>query len=106
MEKNFSIQIQDGNVLEIFDGINPEPFIRQPHWPDGTAWASSQEAKIWGQQQILSMTDQTAELPGINPDQPTMPRPVPLTGLAAIKEKLVTGQPLTEEEADLLLGSL
>lgn len=106
MERNFSIEILEDNVLEVFDGVNPEPFLRQPHWPNGEAWANADEARAWGEQMVLSMTDETAELAGPSPEQPTTPRPVPLTGTDAIKFKLVNGIPLTEEEADLLLGSL
>lgn len=98
--------IDDNFTIELFDGVQTEPYIRQPNWPDGTPWASATEAENWAKQHILSLTDETAELAGISPAQPTLPRPVPVTGVAAIKQKLVMGQPLTEEEADLLLASL
>jgi hypothetical protein len=106
LEKQFRIEILEGNVLEIFDGINPEPFARQPYWPDGTAWANADEAMAWGEQVILSITDQTADFAGNSPAEPTISRPIPLTGIASIKQKLISGLPLTEEEADLLLSNI
>lgn len=62
----------DGSVI-IYDGINPEPAIYQPNWPDGTEWADG-EAEAWAKQFIISQEDETAELAGDNPAQPTKER--------------------------------
>lgn len=51
------------------------PFMFQPHWPDQTPWADG-EAVAWAEQFIMAATDETADLPGDNPAQPTKPRPV------------------------------
>jgi hypothetical protein len=68
-------EIIDGAVL-IFEGDNEAPFMLQPTWPDGSAWAEG-EGEAWAAQVILSLTDPTSELPGDNPNEPTKPRPVP-----------------------------
>ena len=65
-------EIVDG-VLFVFDGINDQPFLKQPTWPDGTPWGKG-EAKAWAEQLILSLTDPTADLAGPSPDMPTEPR--------------------------------
>jgi hypothetical protein len=68
-------EIVDGAVL-IYEGDNEAPFMFQPTWPDGSAWAEG-EAEAWAAQVILSLTDPTSELPGDSPDAPTKPRPEP-----------------------------
>ena len=67
-------EIIDGIVF-IYDADSKIPFIRQPNWPSGDAWAKS-EAEAWAKQVILSLTDPTADLAGSSPDKPIEPRPV------------------------------
>lgn len=62
-------------VLIGYDGINPEPFLHQPAWPDGTAWKSESEALGWFNVLVLSLTDPTADLAGDNPQNHPVPRP-------------------------------
>lgn len=62
-------------VVEIFQDGNTIPFLRQPHWPNGDAWKPG-EADNWAQQQILALTDSTAELPGPDRANHPIPRPV------------------------------
>jgi hypothetical protein len=72
---NFYYEIEaDGSVI-IFDGVNPEPFIRQPTWANGTEW-SGDEASKWAEQVILSIEDPTAAFAGNSPEEPTIQRPV------------------------------
>lgn len=73
---NFTFAIDENNAVWISDGVNPEPCIFQPDWPDTTPWANKAEAEAWARQWILSMEDETADLPGFNPSQPTVARPV------------------------------
>lgn len=63
---------EDGSVF-IYDGVNIEPAIYQPNWPDGTDWAEG-EAEAWARQFILAQEDETADLPGDTPSQPTKER--------------------------------
>ena len=64
---------QDGALLIYND--SDEPIIYQPQWPNGAEWSDG-EAEAWADQYILSLTDETADLPGDGPEQPTKPRPV------------------------------
>jgi hypothetical protein len=68
-------EIIDGEVL-IFDQGAEIPFLRQPFWPDGTAWGAG-EAEAWAEQVILAMTDPDADDAGDSPDAPTKPKYVP-----------------------------
>jgi hypothetical protein len=74
----YRYEIDAQNAIRVWDNENPNendaPFFLQPDWPDATPWADKAEAQAWAEQLILSMTDETADLPGENPDQPTNPR--------------------------------
>ena len=63
---SFRAEVVDG-VLLGFDGVNDAPFLSQPSWPDGTAWASEAEALEWFDVLVTSLTDEDAMLPGNNP---------------------------------------
>ncbi len=55
-------------VLLGFDGVNDVPFLSQPTWPDGTAWANEAQALEFFQVLVTSFTDPTAPIVGDNPD--------------------------------------
>lgn len=65
-------EIIDGAVC-IFEGENEFPFLKQPHWPNGTEWDAG-EAEAWAAQAILAMTDPDADDAGDGPDAPTKPK--------------------------------
>lgn len=67
-------EIIDG-VLNIYENDRDIPFLRQPTWPNGDEWEPG-EAEEWAQQQILALTDPTADLPGPNRENHPTPRPV------------------------------
>jgi hypothetical protein len=73
---NFYYELESDGAVVIYDGVNSEPFVKQPCWADGTAWSEG-EAEAWAEQVILSITDPTSDLPGDSPDAPTKPRPEP-----------------------------
>lgn len=70
--------------IEVFDDENPNetgaPFLRQPTWPDGSKWATKDEAEGWAQATVTSFNDESAPLPGPNAAEPTTPRPDPVAG--------------------------
>jgi hypothetical protein len=72
----FFYSIAADKSVAIFDGVNSEPFVIQPTWPDGAAWGVG-EAEAWAEQMILSLTDETSDLPGDSADAPTKVRPIP-----------------------------
>lgn len=87
---NFYFEIEENGSVVIFDGVNPEPFVRQPCWPNGTEW-SGDEASKWAEQVILSIEDTTAAFAGNSPEEPTIERPV-------VVEEIVV-EPEVEPEA-------
>jgi hypothetical protein len=71
--REFSFNIDAAGVLRLFDGVNAEPFVIQPNWPNGQAWADG-EAEAWAEQLILALTDVDADDAGDSPDAPTKPK--------------------------------
>jgi hypothetical protein len=74
MALRYEIDAQ-GAALIFIDNLTA-PSIMQPTWPDGSAWSDG-EAETWAEQYILSIEDETAQLPGDSPSQPTKTRPEP-----------------------------
>jgi hypothetical protein len=59
----FRAEFVDG-VLLGFDGVNAEPFLSQPTWPGGDAWANAAQALEWFDVLVAALTDENALLPG------------------------------------------
>jgi hypothetical protein len=61
------------NPLEVYIYVsgNPVPIIYQPNWPNGNAWDTYNDADLWAQSCILSITD---------PDAPYAPAGPGLSG--------------------------
>lgn len=77
----FSYEVTE-MVLEMWDNDNPNeenaPFLRQPHWPDGTPWGDEAEITAWADAAIVAFLDPNSEfVAGPNPDNPVIPRPQP-----------------------------
>lgn len=67
-------KIAAGNVVEITREGASKPFIKQPHWPNGTEWATKAEAEAWAQAFIANAADPYgAPRPGASPEEPTLP---------------------------------
>ena len=67
-------------VLEIWDNENPNennaPFLRQPEWPDGTAWENEAQITAWADAAIAAFENPNSEMiAGPNPANPVIPRP-------------------------------
>lgn len=73
----YRAEFVDG-VLLGFDGVNDAPFLSQPAWPDGTAWANEAEALDFFDVLVTSFTDPTAPVVGNNPAEHPVERPVNL----------------------------
>jgi len=72
-EKSFELKIW-------FDNEAENPTIIQPHWPDGTAWASYEEAQGWGEATLASIADPTLRvIAGPSPEEPLQQIPEPPT---------------------------
>lgn len=75
-------EIDSNNHLRVWDNdlSNPEnaPFLFQPDWPDGTPWASRQEAQDWANAYLEALSNPESEfIQGNSPDAPVIPRPEP-----------------------------
>lgn len=55
------IEILENNTVELFNDNQEAPFIRQPHWPNGAAWADAQEACSWAEMYVEAI--EVAEAP-------------------------------------------
>lgn len=76
--------ITENNAVEIYNENEKKPFVIQPNWPDGTAWASEEEATRWAEAFVNHRTNPDYKfMPGPGPDEPLLPKPVidPETGL-------------------------
>jgi hypothetical protein len=71
----FEVDEADNNAIKIYDGENEAPFIYQPHWPDGTPWASKAEATAWAEAKVGESDNDNPVMAGISPSQPTLPKP-------------------------------
>ena len=68
--------IKKGNLVVIWlDSEDTPGNLEQPHWPNGTEWASKKEAEDWAKAWVAYNADETADRPGDGPDQPLIPHP-------------------------------
>ena len=87
---NITYTVDESNTVKIFDGINEEPFILQPHHPDGSEF-TSETATAWAEEFITNWHIQQAE----NQKRVALKE--------SAKAKLIAGQALTEEEAAIIV---
>lgn len=86
-------------AITMWDGVNEEPFMYQPWYPDGTPWASYNDAKRWADLKVAELTDETAPLAGNSPDQLTLPRPT----AEELRQLKLASLGMTEEQLRELL---
>lgn len=73
---SYRYEINSLNEVRVWNVGEEAPFALQPDWPDGTPWASAEEATAWAELYIESLEDPTSEfVPGESPDTPRKPRP-------------------------------
>ena len=87
---NFTYTVDENNTVRIFDGINEEPFIFQPHQPDGSEF-TAETANAWANEFIEGWQIQYEE----NQNRIALKE--------SAKAKLIAGQPLTAEEAEVII---
>lgn len=87
---NFTYTVDETNTVRIFDEANAEPFILQPHHPDGTEF-TAETAASWAEGFIQDWHAQQAETQRL------------FELKESAKAKLMAGQPLTEEEATVII---
>lgn len=62
-------------VVNIYSDSQVEPVIFQPDWPNGTPWASKNEADTWAQLCIESIENPNAPYAPAGPGLPGEPKP-------------------------------
>lgn len=77
----YRYEIDTENAIRVWDEENPNelnaPFLFQPDWPNGTAWADKAEAQAWVELYIESLLNPESELvPGGSPEEPAVARSV------------------------------
>lgn len=68
-------EIDDKNAVNIYDGINPEPFWFQPHYPNGDSFDTKEEAETWAKLAVASHTEETAPFPPNGKGLEGLPKP-------------------------------
>lgn len=68
-------EIDSKNAVNIYDGINPEPFWYQPHYPNQDAFDTKEEAEEWAKLAVASHTDETAPFPPNGKGLEGLPKP-------------------------------
>jgi hypothetical protein len=71
----YEIDENDGFAIRIWHENTDAPAIFQPTWPDGTAWASLEEAETWAQLKMGEFDPNWTIAAGLSPAQPSMVRP-------------------------------
>lgn len=81
------IEVLENNTVEIFNDTQEAPFIRQPNWPSGDAWASAEESRFWAEKFVEAIE---------NPDAPFAPNG---PGLEPIRKP--TAEEIAEYNAEI-----
>lgn len=71
------IEIKPGNIVEIFADNAEIPFLRQPNWPDQTAWANEAEAQAWAEMFVEAIEVADAPFAPNGPGMERQPKPTP-----------------------------
>jgi hypothetical protein len=77
---NYTID-PDTFAIKVFDGINPEPFMYQPDYPNGDKFDSIEEATAWAEDAIKSQDPSYGFYPPVGKGLTGEPKP----NLAAIQ---------------------
>jgi hypothetical protein len=71
----YEIDENDGFAIRILHNGAELPVIFQPDWPDGTPWASKEEASAWAELKIGEFDINHTIRAGSSPSEPSKPRP-------------------------------
>lgn len=74
---SFRIEVLENNTVEIFNDAQEAPVIRQPNWPNQTAWANASEARTWAEQWVESVEDENAPYAANGPGEERKAKPTP-----------------------------
>jgi hypothetical protein len=71
-------EIEEGThaIRVYYDGADV-PGLFQPHWPNGVAWESAEEATEWAEMFLESIEVEDAPYAPGGPGEPRTPKPTP-----------------------------
>ena len=96
----YEIDDNDNFTISCWQDDIPDPFLLQPHWPNGELFASHAEAEQWITEKLEEIEDPTAPYATDGPGLSRFPRPT-AEELAVSKLRQVG---LTVEDLKALLG--
>ena len=70
-------EILENNTVEVFYDDSTVPSLRQPTYPDGSAFADKVDAESWAKLYVASVEDEAAPFAPNTPGQPGAPKPTP-----------------------------
>lgn len=95
---NLRVEIEEGtHAIRVWYPDADAPSLFQPDWPDGTPWASREEAQEWADLYVASLEDDDAPYAPNTPGEPGAPKPTPeeiAEMQSRMQARLNGGQPL------------
>jgi hypothetical protein len=84
----------------MWDDINKEPFLYQPHYPNMDSFDSKEEAEIWAKYKLEELTIEEAPEAPLGKGLPAEPKPT----LMQQRERSLARLGLTVDDLKALLG--
>jgi hypothetical protein len=103
MNIRYEIDTEDRNAVYMWDLDNTTqtaPFMYQPHYPNGDAWASYEDAENWALLKIAELTDSSAPFAPAGYGLPSQPKPTE----EEIRAMKLQATGLTVDDLKALLG--
>ena len=73
---NLRVEIEDEtNAIRVWYPGSDAPSLFQPDWPNGTPWASREEAQAWADLYVASLEDDDAPYAPHGPGEAGAPKP-------------------------------
>lgn len=79
--------INEDNTVEVFGEGETVPFLRQPHYPNGDAFDTREEAETWAQLFIEALVNEEAPYAPIGKGMEGEPKPTKEEMLAMLQER-------------------
>ncbi len=71
-------EVDKNNIIRMWDDVNEEPFLYQPHYPNGDTFDTKEEAEKWAQYKLEELTIAEAPEAPIGKNFDPQPKPTPL----------------------------
>ena len=86
-DMSIRIEILENNTVELFNDTQEPPFIRQPQWPNGAAWADADEAHSWAEMYVEAIEVADAPYAPTGPGEERIAKPT-AEEIAALKAEM------------------